>query len=243
MRSVFTIWRREISACFLSPIAYVTMIVFLLLSSWTFWNAVSSRIGAMESLPFLMTMSILFWFPVLVAVVTMRLFAEERRSGTLETLLTAPVTEAALVAGKYAGSVMFLIIVIAPAFSSIYILARLSPGIQSLDGGALAGGMIIVMMMTALCASIGLLISIVTKNQIIAFICCFCGILIPLVIGRFIKILPFGSDILVDYLSLEIHLLDFSKGSVDMRPVVLYATLTVFFLFVSVRVLESRRWR
>ncbi len=243
MRSFITIWRREVSACFLSPVAYVTMIVFLLLSSWTFWNATSSRIGEMESLPFLLMMSILFWFPVLIAVVTMRLFAEERRSGTLETLLTAPVTETALVAGKYLGALTFLVAVVAPAFSSIYILEQLCPGVQSLDGGALAGGAIILFLMTALCASIGLLISIITKNQIIAFICCFCGILIPLVIGRFIKLLPFGSDVLVDYLSLETHLLDFAGGSADMRPVVLYVTLTGFFLFVSVRVLESRRWR
>ena len=82
-----------------------------------------------------------------------------------------------------------------------------------------------------------------TKNQIVAAICCFCAVCIPFLFTYLVVVLPVGSDKIVEYLSTETHILDFARGSVDMRPVVMYVSGTVFVLFTAVRVLESRRWR
>jgi ABC-2 type transport system permease protein len=238
-----TLWAREWAACFLSPIAYVTMVMFLLLSTWTFWSAVERHTGDTAPLAFLWCMSICLWLPVLITVITMRLFAEEQRSGTIETLMTAPVTEWQVVLGKYAGALSFLLVVLAPTVASVLVLYALSPGIRVLDLGGLAGAVLILLLVSLLCTALGLMFSVFTKNQIIAAITCFCGIVFPLLTGYFVKLLPFGSDRLVDYLWIENHLEDFSRGSVDIRTVALYLSATLFVLFLSVRVLESRKWR
>ncbi|MDI6775033.1 MAG: ABC transporter permease subunit [Verrucomicrobiota bacterium] len=238
-----TLWKREWTACFLSPIAYVTMVMFLLLANWTFWNAVERHTGEVASLPLLWCMSVALWLPILITVITMRLFAEERRSGTIETLMTAPVTEWQVVLGKYAGALSFLLAVIAPTAASTIALYALSPGLRALNLGGLAGAALILLLLSLLCVAIGLLFSMTTRNQIIAAITCFCGIILPLLSGYLVKLLPFGSDRLVDYLLLEHHLEDFSRGSVDIRTVALYVSGTLFALFLAARALESRKWR
>ncbi len=243
MHSVWTVWRREWAACFLSPIAYVTLVMFLLLVNWTFWNAVGRHTGEVASLPLLWCVSVMLWLPMLVMVVTMRLFAEERRTGTLETLLTAPVSEWEIILGKYAGAVSFVVVVLVPAAAGLALLYAMSPGIRTLDGGSVVGAMLILLLVTLFCVALGLFCSLFTRNQIIAAISCLSGIVFPLLTGYFIKWLPFGSDRLVDYLLLESHVEDFARGSVDIRIVVLYLSATLFVLFASVRVLESRRWR
>lgn len=243
MRNLFAIWHREWTACFLSPIAYVTMVMFLFVSNWTFWYGIEQHSGEVVSLPLLWSLSVCLWMPILITVITMRLFAEERRSGTIETLMTAPVTEWQVVLGKYAGALSFLIAVVAPSFMSILSLSWLCPGIHGLDTGAVWGSVLILLLVAILCAAIGALASLMTRNQIIAAICCFCAIVVPLMAGYLIRLLPFGSDRMVDYLLLENHLEDFARGSVDIRVVMLYVSSTVFVLFLGVRVLESRKWR
>ena len=92
------------------------------------------------------------------------------------------------------------------------------------------------------CIGIGLLVSLMTRNQIIAAICSFCAIWFVLLFGWLMSALPFGLEGLADYLSAMNHIEDFVRGSIDTRPLVLYVSGTVFTLFLSVRVLESRRW-
>ena len=164
MRNFLTIWRKELTSCFLSPVAYTVLIVFLLMSNWMFWNAVLRSEGTEEPLMGLLIVSILFFSPILITVVTMRLFSEEKRSGTLETLLTAPVTETELVLGKYFGAFSFLVMVLAPALGSVYILQLLSPGLSSVDHGEFIGCAIAVLLFSGYCAAIGLLASLLTSN-------------------------------------------------------------------------------
>lgn len=244
MRNFFTIWRREMTACFLSPVAYVTMVVFLAMSGWIFLQLVEEHVGTNEPLPVLLfKVIIFFWLPMLVTVITMRLFAEEKRSGTIESLMTAPVTETEVVMGKYFGALTFLLIVAAPAVGSIFLLAFLSPGIDSVDIGAVLGGCLILFLVSALCTSIGLFASLMTTNQIIAAICCFAGVLLPLLAGHLVSLLPVGSAEIVEYFSATTHIPDFARGSIDTRLIVPYLLGTAFVLFSAVRVLESKRWR
>jgi len=244
MRNFFTIWRRELSACFLSSVAYVTMVVFLTMSGWVFLQLVEGHVGSSERLSVLLfKVIIFFWMPILVTLITMRLFAEEKRSGTIETLMTSPVTEAEVVLGKYAGAIAFLLVVAVPAVSAIFILSLMSPGIGAVDLGAVMGGCLVLVLIAGFCTSIGLLLSLLTRNQIVAAVCCFCGALVPLLTGHLVSILPLGSESILEYVSADVHILDFARGSVDTRPIVLYVSGTAFMLFAAVRVLESRRWR
>lgn len=244
MRKMLVIGRRELAACFLSPVAYVFMVIFLSVTGWVFLQMVEGNVGGHESpTELLLKVIVYFWMPMLVTVITMRLFAEEKRSGTMETLMTAPVRERDVVLGKYAGALSFLVIVTAPAIAYLYILEAVSPGIDSVDTVAVLSGSLLVFLLSAFCVAIGLAISLMTHNQIVAAICCFCGVLVPLMAGYLVSLLPLGSGEWAGYLSAHEHLLDFSRGVVDTRPMVLYVSGTGLLLFAATRMLESRRWR
>ncbi|MDP6524545.1 MAG: ABC transporter permease [Kiritimatiellia bacterium] len=243
MRKTLIIWQRELSSSFLSPIAYVVIAVFLVVAGWTFLEAAESNAGSQESLEVLLFVSIFFWMPFFVTAITMRLFTEEKRSGTLETLMTAPVSDLAVVMGKFLGAFSFLFVVVAPAVGVIYILAAFSPGVEGVDSGNILGGSVILVVISSLCISIGLFVSLLTRNQIVAAICCFTAICFPFLIRTAVSNLPVGSDQMLEYLSAETHIVDFARGSIDTRPLVMYVSGTVFMLFAAVKALEARRWR
>jgi len=245
MRNFLIIWRREFASCFLSPIAYVTMVVFLVTSGFTFLVGVDRNVGGSEPLGYVLFSAIILWATILIAVISMRLFAEEKRSGTIETLMTAPITETQIVMGKYAGALAFLVIVMAPAFSYIFILEKLSPGITmtDVDVGGILGGALIMFLVSGFFLSMGLLVSLLTRNQIVSGICCISAIWLALLFGWLLGSLPIVSPLLAEYFSATTHIEDFSRGAIDTRTIVLYVTGIFFMLFVSVRVLESRRWR
>lgn len=243
MKNFLAIWRRELAACFLSPIAYVTMVFFLIASSSTFLVGVVKNVGSNVFVTSLLFASIVMWLTVLVSIVSMRLFTEEVRSGTIEMLMTAPVTEAEVVLGKYAGAVTFVLIVVAPAVAGVYLLAILNPSIGVVDNGAVVGGCIITILVTSFCMSAGLLVSLLTKNQIAAAISCLCLIWIFLFLGNIVSAFPFMPVKVVTYLSVLSHVDEFSRGTIDTRPAVLYISGTAFMIFAAIRVLESRRWK
>jgi ABC-2 type transport system permease protein len=245
MSKVFTIWRRELASLFLSPVAYVTMIVFLSVVGFTFWLTSVRGVGAPEPLSVLLAGSIVFWLPIIITVVSMRLFVEEKRSGTIETLLTAPVTDAQVVLGKYCGALSFLLITIFPAFLYIWVFERLSPVITlaTLDVGATIGAALIILLVTAQLLSVALVGSLVTRNQIIAAICAFVGIWLALLLGWLWGQIPGMNPVLGEFLSLVFHIEEFARGVIVGNVIVLHLATILFMLFVAVRVLEARRWR
>jgi ABC-2 type transport system permease protein len=242
MRTFLTIWRRELAACFLSPVAYVAMVAFLFMSGATFVVGVVRNTGTSETLPSLLFGSVLLWLTLLITVISMRLFAEERRAGTLETLMTVPVTEAQVVLGKYAGAFTFLLLAAAPAAGNVFILAAFSAGGVAVDPGAMLGGALILVVIAAFCLALGLLISLMTRHQIIAAVGGFSATWFVLLCGWLAASLAFGPGNLADYVSAMNHIEDFVRGSLDTRPLVLYLSGTALVLFLAVRVLESRRW-
>jgi ABC-2 type transport system permease protein len=243
MSRFLTLWRREFAANFLSPVAYVSLVIFLASSGLTFLISALRHEGADEPLTVLLFVSVTLWMTVLVTVVCMRLFAEEKRSGTLETLMTAPVTDAEVVLGKYAAALSFLLLASALAVGYVFLLAWLSPGIRSVDLGALAGGCLFLFLTEAFCAAAGLLVSLFTRNQIVAAICGFVAVWGVLLTGDLLGAVPGMPRALVETLTLTVHIEDFSRGLVDTRPLVFLVSGTAFLLFASVKVLESRRWR
>lgn len=244
MRNFLTIWFRELSACFLSPVAYVLMVVFLVVTSATFLLDITQEAAVEQPLTVTLFESILVWLTILVTVVCMRLFAEEKRSGTLETLMTVPVTEAQIVLGKYAGALSFLLLVTFPVVITLLLVVAVSPILQlgDLDGGALLSGSLILCLVSSLLVAVGLLVSLLTRNQIIAAICCFCSVWGVLLFGWIVTIVS-GGAVSTTYVTVTDHIRDFSRGMLDSRPLVFYILGSALFLFASVRVLESRRWR
>ncbi len=245
MSKALTIWRKELAALFLSPVAYITMIVFLSITGFTFWLAAVRGVGRPEPLPVLLAGSIVFWLPIIITVVSMRLFVEEKRSGTIETLLTAPVTDSQVVLGKYGGALSFLVIAVAPAFLYLWVFERISPAITpaSLDLGATVGSGIILFLVTAQLLSVALLASLLTRNQIVAAIIAFTGIWLAMLLGWLLGLVPGADPALSEFLSVVFHIEEFARGSILGNAIVLHVAITLFMLFVSIRVLESRRWR
>ena len=244
MNKFMTIWRREMYACFLSPVAYVTMVAFLAVTGFTFWFGAMKSAGEPQPVTLLLFGGIIFWLPILITVVSMRLFVEEKRSGTIENLMTAPVREVEIILGKYFGALTFLLIVLAPAVADLFILERLSPGLtmQNIDQGAVIGGCFVLLLVTGMFLSVALVVSLLTRTQIVSAICTFVAIWLFLLCGWLIGMAPGTSQAAADAISVILHVENFARGTIELRSIVLYLTVSSFMLFAAVRVLESRRW-
>ncbi|MFO7870836.1 MAG: ABC transporter permease [Kiritimatiellia bacterium] len=242
---MLTIWRRELASCFLSPVAYTVMIVFMALTGVVFLSAVFLNEGSMESAYTILAVSAAICMTLPISAVSMRMFAEEKRSGTLEVLMTAPVTESAVVLGKYAGAMSFLIVSLVPVLGYVLALEWLSPAmtLSASDPGALVGTCVIVLLLCAFLTSTGLVISLLTSHQAVAGIITLCAVWAMILAGWIVSVSPVGNMPWVDYISALEHLEIFSRGTVKLGPVVLYVSGTVFMLFAGIRVLESRRWQ
>ena len=237
---------REFRAYFFSPLAYVVAALLLLINGVVFWLIVSflndprSQVGAPLELFFGGT--IYFWLILLfiAPVLTMRLVSEERRSGTIEVLMTAPVTEGQVVVGKYLASVLFYMFLWLPTVMYPLLLAYYS----EVDWGPVVAGYLGVVGIGGLFLSIGLFASSLSRSQLVAAVLTF-AMLIPLFTFGLLENL-FSDEILLrmlSYLNLWQHMDEFSKGIVDTRRLVYYISASVLFLFFSARALEARKWR
>jgi len=245
MRAFLMLWRREVAAYFLSPIAYITTIFFLVIMGFSFWllaNVMASGPAGAAVMRELFC-SFFFWLCLLIVVpvLTMRLLAEERRVGTLETLMTAPVSEAAVVLGKFAGALTFFAVMWIPTAAYVWILRTFSAASAPVDFGAVAAGYLGTLLVGMFYLAVGLFCSALTRNQIVAAIMAFALIGIAFLAG-FLPYLSRSAWSHVGlYLSSVSHMLDFARGAVDTRPVVLYLSSTAFFLFATARVLAARK--
>lgn len=242
MRKFGAIWQRELMAHFLSPTAYVAAVIFLATAGWTFLWVADKAAGSGDPLTVVLIASVIVWLPILATVVTMGAFAEEKRSGTIEALMTAPVTEPQVVFGKYMGALTFYAIVVAPTAAYPDVLAAFLPDALVVDRASLASGYAILFLVAAYCISVGLFISLLTRHQVVSAIGCFCAITLPFLFRMFSRALPLNLRGMLDYAAVEDHVMLFARGVVDTRPVILYLTGAALFLFLSVRALESRRW-
>jgi ABC-2 type transport system permease protein len=243
MRTFFALWRRELAAMFLSPIAYVMLMFFLLVTGCGFYWLVKENLEVMRSVQGLM---VVIWACMLIAVpvLTMRTFAEERKSGTFETLMTAPVTDTAVVAAKFAGALSFFILMCLPTLLYLVITRLLAPEAAHLiEPGPIAGGYLMVCLIASAFIALGMLASALTSNQIIAAISTFSIMSIFFFGGLFEPHLsknPMVREI-GGYLSSALHLMESARGVFDSRSLVLYLSVTVFFLFATIKAVEARR--
>ena len=245
MRGTWVILRRELASFFVSPLAYVVLTAWLVWNGVVFWmltefyarNAVSS--GAANPLSAFYGGSSLFFIPLLVfvPVLTMRLVAGEKQSGTLEPLMTAPVSDAAIVLGKYGAALVMWSALWLPTVIYAYIMSQHG----TVDWGATASSYFGIFLLGAYFMSIGLLMSVVAPNQIIAAVLSFValGVVFTVGIGEFV--FDGGLRELCAYVSMFGHMQSFAKGVVDTRYVVFDLSVAVLGVGLSIAVLRSRR--
>ena len=246
MRSLLAILVRELRSYFLSPLAYVVAALLLLVNGAVFWLIVSylndPRAGIGAPLELFFGQTVFFWLVLLFVapVLTMRLLAEERRSGTIEVLMTAPVSEGKVVVGKYLAALVFYLFLWLPTVVYAVILSRYS----EVDWGPVASGYVGIAGIGALLLAAGVLASSLSRSQLVAAVLTF-ALAGPLFAIGFLEFLFTGDAAreLFSYLSLPRHMEDFSRGIVDSRRLVYYVSVSALFLFLAARALAAKKWR
>lgn len=243
-----TLASREIASYFLSPVAYLTAVFFLATLGFGFWFNINILRQGATAVEFIRAMhaSAFVWIAVLFAipVITMRTFAEEKKTGTIETLMTAPVSDTAVVLAKFTGAVVFYVVMWLPTLGYAYVVNQFSSDPLVLDMGAIAGsylgGGLIAMMFIAF----GVLFSAITSNQILAAIMTFATLTMLFLTGFLVYVgpMPWMREY-IGYVSSVLHMFDFSRGVVDTRPVIFYLSTTAWLLFAAVKAVEARRWK
>jgi ABC-2 type transport system permease protein len=231
MRNILTIARRELKAYFNSPIAYIVVCAFLLISGYLYFNTVF--LVGQSSLRSFFTMTPLL-LVIFAPAVAMRLISEELRSGTLELLTTMPIRDHEVILGKFIAALAVIGAALAMTLSYAFTIAA----IGELDWGPVIGGYLGLVLCAAALIAVGLMTSSWTRNQIVAFIF---ALMICLALWLFDKItffVPTGLAGLFQFLSIDYHFQNVARGVIDSRDLLYYLSLTTVALFASVRSLS-----
>ncbi len=230
---IITVAGKELRSYFSSPIAYIVITVFLIFTGFFFFkdffyfNQAEMR-GLFQLLPLM--------FCFVLPAVTMRLFAEERHSGSLEILLTLPLGMWEIVLGKFAAALIFTQIMLSPTlFYFVTVVLVGSP-----DPGPVAGGYIGALFLAAALISIGLLFSSVTRNQIVAFILAWGAAFSLWLIDKITIFLPSSLGFL-SYLGTDFHFQNISRGVIDSRDIIYFISVSALAMMFTVKILERRR--
>ncbi|MDP8257763.1 MAG: ABC transporter permease [Candidatus Alcyoniella australis] len=259
MGATLTIARKELGTLFTQPIAYVVLVCFLMLSGLFFFLILQEYGAALQEYGWQMPelnvteyvlseffglLSVLILF--IIPFVTMRTYAEERKQGTDELLLTAPIRVEQVVWGKFLGTLIFFCIALALTLPGPLLLRRLSDP----DLGVMLSGYLGLLLMGGAFIATGCFISSLTKNQIVAAVLTFAAFLMLWIVsalGEHLASDPspliFRLSQLLSYISLNDHFPDFINGLIDTRHLVYFVSFILLFNFLSQRSLESARWR
>lgn len=246
MKPVLATIGRELRAYFFSPLAYVVLTCFLVVHGITFSALLGfltdPRAPAGPPMQYFFGATFLFWLAMVFvgASLSMRLIAEERRSGTIEVLMTSPITEAQVVAGKFLAALVFYLFLWLPTLAYVGIIAYYN----EVDWGPIGSSYLGVVGIGALFLAVGLFASALTKNQLIAAVLGFAMLFVLILLGLLESLVNGeAAKAALGHLNLLQHMDDFAKGIVDTRPLVYYLTGTLFFLFLTTRALAAKKWR
>ncbi len=221
MREVWILTRRELRAFFDSPSAYIVLSVFLLITGWFFGNSLFvENVATLRSVFDLAPVLFMFFIPAL----TMGTFAEERRAGTIELLLTLPVRDGQVIAAKLLAVVIVLLVAL--ALTGVYVLTLAVLGDP--DNGGTLGGYLGLALLGLSCSALGLLASSLTRNQIVAFILGFAMIFGLYLLDKVTIFVPGWLAPILEYLSIDFHYRNLMRGVIDSRDVLYYLSLTAF---------------
>lgn len=250
MRTLLTLLGREIKSYFYSPTGYVVLCFFLVLTGFNFWIAVSVlNRGPVEVTVVSATFNtVLFWwgFVLIFPLITMGLFSEEMKMGTIEPLMTAPVRDWQVIAAKFLGCFLFYIILYLPSVAYFVMFREIAGKDAANSFGAYAGSYGLLLLLGMFYISVGCVASVLTRNQIIAAVVAFTAVsflfFVGLVSNLVMRFSPEIQDIFAYFSAIE-HMDTFSKGIIDTRAIVWYLSMTFFMLFVAHQIFQSRKWR
>jgi ABC-2 type transport system permease protein len=232
---MLAIFKKEFNSFFTSTIAYLTIGIFLLINGLFLWvfdddfNVLNAGFADLTSFFYLAPWILIFLIPA----ITMKTFADEFRSGTIEILKTRPITNVTLVLGKFFAILTLLIIVLIPTFVYAYSIHELGNPVGNLDYGSISGSYIGLFLLASSFASIGIFTSTLTKNQVVAFLLGIC------IVFLFYYGFDAVSSLFGDYsytiklFGMNEHYKSISRGVIDSRDVLYFMSIIIFFLFVS----------
>lgn len=238
MRATLAITRREFASFFRMPLGWVVMALFLLLSGFVF-----ARFALQPGMPASMRDFFALWWRILVVItpaISMRLFSEEHRAGTIDPLMTSPASELAIVLGKYLGAVGFLLACLAPTVVYAAVLMALSAP----DPGPIFAGYLGVILLGMLQIAVGLLASLLTSSQTLAFLSTlFILVGFELAATSLASYAPAPWDVVLLGLSTDLRIADFAKGVIDSSHVAYFLIAAAWLLALATLALKARRWR
>jgi ABC-2 type transport system permease protein len=250
MRVYWTLLRRELGAYFASITGYVVIAAAAFLMGESLVNLVVAvqQVATPSPVTELYFATPFFWMIVLLStpVITMRLFALEKFSGTYETLMTTPVRDAEVVLAKFTAALVFYLAMWLPALACIFIVRRVAGVASPLDWGLIGTTYLGVFLLGCLFLALGCFASALTRIQTLAAMLSFLfgvSLLLVAYLAGQMPALPDWQAAVLSHLALFEHMLDFTRGVVDTRTVVFYVSLSLLFLYGTLRVVESRRWK
>lgn len=238
MKDVWIIFKKEFRAYFSSPIAYIFITVFLVLMNWLFFRGFFIvKQASMRTFFNLIPWVFLFFIPAL----TMRLWSEEKKEGTLELIMTMPIHDLSIILGKFFASFALLFLTILFTLTipvTLYFIGNI-------DTGQFIGQYIGTIFLGASFIAIGLYISSLTENQIIAFIVTVVISFVFVIIGApfVVNFLPDFLTPIFKYISLSVHYESLGRGVIDTRDVLYFLSLIILFIYMNLKSIESRKWK
>lgn len=241
---MLAILRKEFNAFLSSPVAYVVLGVFLVATALFVWVFPASSVldyGFADLQTLFNTAPWIFLF--LIPAITMRTFAEEKKAGTIELLLTRPLTDGQLIGGKYLACLLLALLALLPTLLYYYSVYQLGSPVGNIDSAATVGSYLGLGLLAGVFAAIGVFASAITRDQVIAFLVA--------VVGCFLVYSGFDSlsavwegspAYYISQLGIAAHYRDISKGLIDSRDVTYFLSLIAAFLLATRLVLQSRNW-
>src|SRR6266516_843580 len=250
MRKFYALLSREVRGYFHSPIAYIVLIFFLIVSGIDFYFQISfmNQRQVQYTVQEAFFNSVFFWFAfvLIFPLITMRLFAEEFKLGTIEPLMTAPVRDWQVVLAKFFGALVFYLVLWVPTILYFLIFQYITGQTAAGSSGAYWGSYLMLLLLGMFYVSVGWFASVLTRNQIIAAVISFCAITLLFFLGlvQFVLLdVSSAARDLLGYFSAIEHMGTFSRGVIDTRPIVFYLSMTIVMLALTYQAFQSRKWR
>jgi len=236
MHNILTIYKKELRSFFTTPMAYIFLVVFALVNGYFFTNTFFLyNQSDMRSLFGIVPLVYLFFIPA----VSMGLISREKSLGTIEIITTLPVRERDIVIGKFLAGLSLILIALLTTI--IHYITLINVG-TTIDHGAVFTGYLGLALLGGVYTAVGIFSSSLTENQVIAFIVGIAIVITFFLMDKLLVFVPPGLAGLIQYLSTEFHLSNMSRDVIDTRNIVYFGSVIGFFLFMSTRVLESRKW-
>lgn len=238
LRNIWIIAKKELNIYFNTSIAYIFLTLFLIVGNWLFWqNFYLFNQATMRSY-----FSLLPWiFLLIIPAITMRIWSEEKKSGTIELLLTLPIKDIEIVLGKFLSGMIFIAIALTLTLASPIAIASMG----NLDWGPVLGGYLGALFLGGAYLSLGLFISSINKNQITSFIVSLTVCFLFMIVGADFVLIGVP-QFLVSFMKLSsvtYHFNSISRGVIDFRDIFYYLSFIYIFLLLNINALKSRHWK